>query len=162
MDANQQLIQKFYACFQNLDHEGMVSCYHEDIRFSDPVFPFLKGKEASAMWQMLIDTLKKDKENWKLELREAAAEELEGSCRWEAHYIFSLTQRKVHNIVHARFKFKDGKIIQHDDFFNFYRWAKMAFGFTGFALGWTQFFRQRLQSRVNERLKAFMNRSNTM
>ena len=35
------------------------SCYHPEVKFSDPAFPDLKGNEVGAMWSMLIDTLKK-------------------------------------------------------------------------------------------------------
>lgn len=156
MYPNHALIQKFYTCFQQLDYKGMQACYHDDITFSDPAFPKLKGKEAGAMWHMLIDTLSKNKEGWRLEFKDVTANETEGSCQWEAHYTFSLTRRKVHNIIQAKFQFKEGKIIRHDDVFNFYRWAKMAFGTTGFALGWTSFFKRKLQAKTAEKLSRFI------
>ena len=53
MNANENLIKSFYESFGNLDSDGMIKCYHPDIRFSDPVFPDLKGNEARAMWKML-------------------------------------------------------------------------------------------------------------
>lgn len=159
MSANEDLIKKFYFSFQQLDHEGMRACYHEDIAFSDPIFPLLKGKDAGAMWHMLITALQKNKGDWKLECSNIQVSETEGSCRWEAHYTFSLTGRKVHNIISARFIFKEGKIIQHDDFFDFYRWARMAFGMTGLLIGWTKFFKQKIKHKSKERLASFMKTS---
>ncbi len=158
MHPNQQIIQKFYTCFQQLDFAGMQSCYHDDIQFSDPAFANLKGKEAGAMWQMLISTLAKNKADWKLDFGAVEADDVHGSARWEAHYIFSFTGRKVHNIISAKFTFKDGKIIHHVDSFDFYRWARMAFGITGMLIGWTSYFKNKLREKTHQRLTAFMNR----
>lgn len=152
MNVNQQTIQLFYSSFQNLDVEGMKKCYHPNIHFSDPVFPSLNGKEPGAMWSMLIDSLKKNKNAWQCVCKNIIANEVEGSCRWEAHYNFSATGRKVHNIIEAKFKFQDGKIIEHTDRFDFYRWARMAFGMKGILLGWTPFFKAKVQSTVKNTL----------
>lgn len=159
MNSNKALIEKFYSSFERLDHEGMGACYHEEVTFTDPVFPSLKGKQARAMWKMLIDALSKNRGEWKLEFTDVVADEEKGSCRWDAHYTFSLTGRKVHNIITANFLFKDEKIIKHDDIFDFYRWARMAFGPVGFFLGWTQFFKRKLQRKTSERLTSFIKRS---
>jgi len=53
MHPNEQLIERFYTSFQKRDPDGMVACYHPEIRFSDPVFPDLRGESAGAMWRML-------------------------------------------------------------------------------------------------------------
>ena len=119
MPDNSQIIQAFYTCFKNLDAEGMKKYYHPDIHFSDPVFPSLKGKEAGAMWSMLIENLKKGKGGWQLEFSNIQATETEGSGHWEAHYTFSATGRRVHNKIDSTFQFKDGLIIRHIDEFDF-------------------------------------------
>ncbi len=54
MNQNKELIEKFYTAFQRLDAEAMISCYHPDIRFSDPVFPSLSASEVGAMWRSRI------------------------------------------------------------------------------------------------------------
>ncbi|MBX2955001.1 MAG: nuclear transport factor 2 family protein [Cyclobacteriaceae bacterium] len=159
MHKNEELIRKFYTSFQQLDVEGMKASYHPEVKFSDPAFPDLKGKEVGAMWTMLIDTLKKNPGDWKLEFSNIQADEKAGSGRWEAHYTFSLTGRKVHNVIDAKFDFKDGKIISHKDSFDFYRWARMAFGLTGVFLGWTPFFRKKVQATTKKRLDGFLKRA---
>jgi ketosteroid isomerase-like protein len=157
MNRNEQLISQFYTSFKDLDAEGMRSCYHANVHFSDPVFPQLKGKEETgAMWAMLINTLKKNPAGWKLDFENVKADATSGSCRWQAHYTFSLTGRAVHNVIEATFQFKDGKIIEHTDTFNFYRWARMAFGFSGAVLGWTPYFKQQVQTTAQKRLEAYL------
>jgi ketosteroid isomerase-like protein len=156
MPDNTQTIQAFYSSFKNLDAEGMKNCYHPDIHFSDPVFPTLNGKEVGAMWAMLIENLKRGKGGWQLKFNNIRVSESEGSAHWEANYIFSATGRPVHNKIKASFQFKDGLIIRHIDEFNFYRWARMAFGIAGILLGWTPFFKAKVQSRVKDLLVRYL------
>lgn len=156
MHSNAQLLQSFYTAFQNMNAEGMKKCYHPDIHFSDPVFPDLKGEQAGAMWSMLVENLKKGKGGWKLEFSNILANDAEGSTHWEAHYTLSSTGNRVHNIIDARFQFQDGKIIRHVDSFDFYRWARMGFGFKGTLLGWAPFFKRKVQSTVKNLLIKYM------
>jgi ketosteroid isomerase-like protein len=156
MHANEQLIRDFYTSFQKLDHDGMMRCYDEDIRFSDPVFPYLKREEPGAMWHMLITSLKKGESKWNLTFSEIVVNDVEGSCGWEAQYNFSMTRRRVHNKVFSKFQFRGGKIVEHSDYFDFYKWTRMAFGFRGMLLGWTDFFHNRVQRTLDRRLKKWM------
>jgi ketosteroid isomerase-like protein len=144
MHPNAELISRFYLAFQRRDAAGMAACYHPEIEFSDPAFPSLKGREAAAMWDMLI-TRGKDLE---LDFRDVRADEHTGSAHWDAHYTFSRTGRKVHNRIDAAFRFRDGLIVRHEDRFDFPRWARMAFGPTGWLLGWTPFFQRKVQQQA--------------
>jgi ketosteroid isomerase-like protein len=127
-----QLIEKFYAAFSKRDAETMVSCYHEDIHFSDPVFHDLRGPRAGAMWKMLCERAT----TLTIEYSGIDADEKTGKAHWEARYDFTATNRKVHNVIDARFEFADGKIIRHADTFDLWRWAGMALGPKGKLLGW--------------------------
>lgn len=149
--TNSTLIETFYKAFQNLDAEGMVACYHDEIEFHDPAFGTLKGVNAKDMWKMLC----KNAKDLKVEFSAISANEKTGTAHWEAWYTFSQTGKKVHNIIDAKFEFKDGKIIKHHDAFNLHRWAKQALGFKGFLLGGTSFFQGKLQQQTNKLLSKF-------
>ena len=41
---NAQLVTRFYTALLNRDLDGMIACYADDIWFSDPVFPNLRGR----------------------------------------------------------------------------------------------------------------------
>jgi hypothetical protein len=155
MNANEQIIQKFYTAFQQTDFRGMQQCYADDISFSDNAFPNLKGGSAKAMWHMLADGSK----DLKLTFNNIKANETEGSCDWEATYTFSLTGNMVINKIHADFVFGNGKIVKHHDEFDFWKWASQAFGLTGKILGWTSFFKHKVQASANERLQAFIQKN---
>jgi ketosteroid isomerase-like protein len=149
------LIEKFYSSFKNRDAATMISCYDEDIVFTDPVFGELKGEDVCAMWTMLC----KNAKDLKLEFSGINASLKKGSARWEAWYTFSKTGRKVHNIVDAEFEFKNGKITRHTDSFNLHKWASQALGFTGWLIGGTTYFKNKMQSQTIKTLNDFRDKN---
>jgi len=147
-----EIIEKFYASFQKKDWSGMQACYHDEVVFNDPVFRNLKGKKAKAMWHMLVAAGK----NLTITYKNITANEQNGSCHWEAVYDFSRTGRKVHNIIEGNFIFKDGKIIEHTDIFNLWRWSRMALGTPGLLLGWSPFVRSKIRFTAEISLAKFI------
>ena len=130
---NAQLIASFYTAFQRRDADAMVACYAPDVWFSDPVFHDLRGPRAGAMWRMLAERAS----SLEITFRDVAADDTTGQAHWEARYLFSATGRQVHNVIDARFEFRDGKITRHADTFDLWRWAGMALGAKGKLLGWS-------------------------
>lgn len=147
------IIEDFYKAFENLDSEGMIACYHKEIEFEDSAFGILRGEKVKNMWRMLCENQKE--KDFKLITSEIEFINQVGTAHWEARYIFSKTGRKVHNIVNAEFEFKDGKIVNHLDNFDLYRWSRQALGFSGFLLGWTSFFKKKLNVQTNKLLSRF-------
>lgn len=43
------ILETFYNAFKNLDADAMISCYHDDVVFEDPVFGILESESAKAM-----------------------------------------------------------------------------------------------------------------
>lgn len=148
-----RIIERFYTAFENLDAETMVECYHPDVVFEDPAFGQLKGERAKNMWRMLCAS-QKGKDFVVTNSYVKAKGEM-GVAHWEAKYTFSQTQKKIHNIIEAEFHFKDGLIIKHTDYFHLYGWARQAFGLKGLLIGWTGFFKKKLQAQTNRMLDKF-------
>ena len=147
------IIENFYRAFDNLDTESMIDCYHQDIKFEDPAFGVLKGEKAKNMWRMLCKSQKG--KDFKVKASNIVYNNMKGTADWEAYYTFSKTGRKVHNVISAEFEFKDGKIINHFDQFDLYKWSKQALGLKGLLLGWTTFFKKKLNAQTNKLLSEF-------
>ncbi len=147
------VIELFYEAFQQLDVEKMVTCYHDDITFSDPAFGILRGDEACNMWRMLCRSQKN--KNFDLSYSNIVVDGIRGSADWEAIYTFSKTGRTIHNKINAEFTFRDGKIYTHADQFNLYIWARQALGPTGWLIGWTPLFRRSIQHKTRQMLNKF-------
>lgn len=151
--THQALITKFYQSFAAGDVEGMIACYHDDITFQDPAFGELHGEAAKSMWKMLLSG-KKDAIN--IQFSDVVADNHNGSASWVAKYTYGKQKRKVTNHISATFKFLDGKIIDHRDHFDLWKWSKQALGTSGYLLGWSPFMRNKIQQTTNKQLRAFM------
>ena len=150
MTTNKALINTFYTAFQQRDFTSMIACYHPQIHFSDPAFD-LHGKQAGAMWHMLCERGK----DLKVIFSDVKADANNGQAHWEATYTFA-GKRKVHNIIDATFTFQDGKIIRHQDQFNFWRWSRMALGPAGSLLGWTPFMQKKVRTTAMQGVEKFI------
>jgi hypothetical protein len=62
----------------------------------------------------------------------------------------------VLNIIRARFEFMEGKIRRHFDKFDLWRWSRQALGLPGLMIGYTDFFRSRLQKQTRKLLATYM------
>ncbi|MFO0755265.1 MAG: nuclear transport factor 2 family protein [Byssovorax sp.] len=155
MSNNAETIRKFYECFGKRDAEGMVALYADDVSFSDPVFPALKGDEAKAMWRMLCGRAA----DLTVEASAIEADETTGKAHWDARYTFSATGRKVLNRIDARFVFRDGKIVEHKDSFDLWAWTRMALGLKGTLLGWSPIVQGAVRKQADKGLRSFMKKS---
>lgn len=148
---NAELISRFYQAFQRLDAETMAACYAEDVAYSDPVFGDLHGHEAGDMWRLLASRA----QQFSLTFEAVQADERQGSARWVASYLFSQTGRTVVNRIQARFVFSDGKIVEHRDHFDLWRWSRQALGLKGLLLGWLPPVRAAIRRQALQGLAAF-------
>jgi len=152
MGTNQQIIERFYQAFQKKDYATMQQCYAEGATFTDAVFLNLNARQVKAMWQMLCESSGDD---FKLKYRILSVDGDKITAEWTAWYTFSATGNKVVNHITANFTLKNGEIVTHTDSFSFYKWAKQALGLSGLLLGWTPFFKNKVQATAMGRLKAY-------
>jgi ketosteroid isomerase-like protein len=156
MTPNEELVDQFYTSFGKKDFQGMQHCYADSAIFNDAVFKHLNAEQVKAMWQMLLSR------SGDLKIVHRDVREKEGlvTAHWEASYTFTATGNKVLNKIDAEFEIQDGKIVRHTDHFNFYNWAKQAFGGGGFLLGWTKFFREKVTATAMKKLEEYRSKVN--
>jgi ketosteroid isomerase-like protein len=153
---NAALVARFYAAFADLHPASMAACYAPDARFEDEVFSLHGRDEIGAMWTMLCQaTRTSGAAHWRLAARDVVADDQAGGAHWEAWYRFSATGRDVHNVIDARFEFRDGLIAAHRDRFDFWAWSRQALGRPGLLLGWTPMLRAKVRAQAAGKLAAF-------
>jgi ketosteroid isomerase-like protein len=130
--SNAALIARFYDALGRRDAATMIACYAPDATFSDPVFPALDAAGVAAMWEMLCARGK----DLAVVASDIAADAETGRARWIATYTFSATGRRVENRIDAKFRFRDRRIVRHEDRFDLREWLRQALGFKGALLGW--------------------------
>jgi ketosteroid isomerase-like protein len=151
MHPHESLIREFYGAFARRDAEAMARCYHDDVFFTDPAFPRLRGEEARDMWRMLVSRAT----DLEIVLDEAEADAEGGRAHWTARYTFSKTGRPVVNRIEARFAFRDGRIVRHYDRFSFWRWSAQALGPVGRLFGWFAPLKWLVRKQAAEQLSRF-------
>jgi hypothetical protein len=161
MNAQEQLIDRFYRAFTALDTDTMAACYAEDATFDDEAFSLNGRTEIAGMWRMLATAVRKQQAagsgDWKLAYSSVRADTSRGQAHWEAYYLFSATNRQVHNIIDADFVFNaHGLIAKHRDRFDFWRWSRQALGTPGLLLGWSPFLKAKVRQRAADNLRNFL------
>jgi ketosteroid isomerase-like protein len=149
-EANRETIERFYAAFGQCNGAAMTAEYAQDAHFRDPAFGDLEGADIGAMWRMLTSRAT----DLKIELHEHEADEESGSAHWIARYTFS-TGRPVVNDIQAKFRFADGKFVDHVDEFDFRRWAKQALGPSGTLVALLPPLRSKARAKALDQLETF-------
>lgn len=150
MESEVALVRRFYQAFAARDAGAMTACYHPEVHFRDEVFD-LHGAEASGMWRMLCHQSK----GLRVQCERVETEGDLVHASWQADYTFG-GKRRVHNVIEARFRFRDGRIVEHVDRFDFHAWARQALGLSGALFGWTSWLRAKVQKKAYTRLQDFL------
>ena len=129
---NAALIARLYDALNRHDAATMIACYAPDATFSDPAFSNLDAVGLANMWTMLCARGK----DLEVVASGIVADAESGRAHWVATYTFSATGRRVVNPIDARFTFRDGRIVRHEDHFDLWRWLRQALGVKGALLGW--------------------------
>lgn len=154
MASGDALVRQLYEAFSRRDHQAMGQCYAPDATFSDPVFRGLSGPQVTGMWRMLCQRAT----DLRVEFRDVVTDGDRGSAHWEAWYSYGATGRPVHNVIEASFRFRDGRIAEHVDRFDLYRWSRQALGLKGVLLGWTPLVQSAIRKQAGAALQRFLER----
>jgi len=157
MQAHKLLIENFYKAFNDLNADRMIESYHDEVVFWDPVFENLDARKVKAMWHMLCGNAS----GFSLDFRDVKAGDEYGSCNWVAVYTFSKTGRQVINDVKAHFKFHEGKIVEHMDDFDLWKWSRQALGAPGWLFGWTPILQNKIRNTAKAGLKKYLKQTGT-
>jgi ketosteroid isomerase-like protein len=154
-NPNAELIERFYRAFQDLDAEAMAACYARDVRFEDPVFGMLHGREAGDMWRMLLSRAA----DFSLTYGDIKATGQTVTANCVATYRFSRTGRTVVNEIRSKFAIRDGEIVEQTDSFDLWRWSRQALGLKGWLLGGTSIVQDRIRNEARKGLADFRRQS---
>ena len=150
---DEKIVHKFYRAFAEGDAEQMVSFYHEKAHFEDPIFGKLNAQQVANMWRMLI--ARRDK-NTQITHKITGVNGGIIKVNWIAQYNYGPKKRKVVNHVSAQLKIVDGRIMEHTDHFDLWKWTQQAFGLPGYLLGWSSFMKMKIKGKVSLALKEFI------
>ena len=145
---SKEIAIKFYDAFSAANIEVLKQLYDKKLIFNDNIFVNLDYNETISMWSSLLVGNKNM--SIKYEIKKYSEKYVE--VEWIADYLFTSTNRNVKNIILAKMEIDQGKIINHTDNFDFYKWSQMAFGITGVLIGWTSFFKNKVRTEAYNKL----------
>jgi ketosteroid isomerase-like protein len=150
-NVNNEVVDEFYASLARRDGDAMAACYHDDIVFEDPAFGQLTGRDPGDMWRMLCS----GGTDLRVEHRILESTDPKVRTNWIATYTFSATGKQVRNDVEATMTFCDGRIVEHRDRFDMWKWSSQALGLPGKLLGWSPPLRAKVRRTARANLAAF-------
>jgi hypothetical protein len=121
--ANALLLRRLFASLAASDHQAMTDCYAASATFHDIAFDLRDRREIEAMWRMICT-----KSPVKVTIEHIEADDRAGRARIVDDYTFSDTNAPVINRIESRFRFEDGRIVEHRDECDERAWAEQAFG----------------------------------
>jgi limonene-1,2-epoxide hydrolase len=121
--ANAVLLRRLFTSLQERNHQAMADCYAPSATFRDIAFDLRGGREIHAMWRMICTTTPV-----KVTIQQVEADDRGGRARIVDEYTFSDTQLPVVNPITSRFRFENGRIVEHRDECDARRWAEQAIG----------------------------------
>ena len=145
---SKEIAIKFYDAFSAANIDVLKQLYDKKLRYNDNIFVNLDYNETISMWSSLLVGNKNM--SIKYEIKKYSEKYVE--VEWIADYLFTSTNRNVKNIILAKMEIDQGKIINHTDNFDFYKWSQMAFGITGVLIGWTSFFKNKVRTEAYNKL----------
>jgi hypothetical protein len=153
--TDRETIYHLYNCLQDRNIDGMLSCYHPNVVFHDPVFGELKRERLFYMWRMLLSRMGS---NAKIEIQNVYALNKKATCSWSADYEYGRSKKKIHNEINSNFKFEGNRIISQSDSFDLYKWSKQANGLVGFLFGWTPTMQNMIVKQSNQFLDYYISK----
>ena len=140
---NAVLVRRLFTSLQGRDPDAMADCYAPSATFRDIAFDLHDRSEVHAMWRMICTTTAV-----RVTIERIEADDRAGRARIIDDYTFSETQRRVINPIESRFRFENGRIVEHRDECDARRWAAQAFGgVKGWLAGRVRLLRARAAAR---------------
>ena len=120
---NAALLRRLFTSLQGRDDQAMADCYAEQATFHDIAFDLKNRREIHAMWRMICATTPVT-----VTIEGVEADDRTGRARIIDEYTFSDTGNPVVNPIESRFRFADGRIVEHRDECDERSWARQAIG----------------------------------
>ncbi len=138
-----EIVNTFYEALNKGDIKTIRQLYHPEAVYKSEMFT-LKGQEVFALWY----TASQPEMNLKVECTSLKEVNNEVHTTWNISYQLSVVNRTVKLSEIGLFRFKDGKIIFHQDKYSFYSWCKQTFGPIGWLFGWTTWLKKRVSKQA--------------
>lgn len=135
-----QVTECLFSALRDRDAAAVAACYDDDAVFSSPFFGDVRAAEVEALWRTVFAATRDRTLSFTIVDLGLTTARVEGIAT------FSLlgSGRSVTGRFNSALLIRDLRVVYHDDSFDAWAWACMAFGPTGHLLGWSKAWRRRI------------------
>lgn len=137
--TTQQVSERLFEALARRDTERLAALYLPDATFADPVLGELPRGAVTGMWSAFVAHV----DNLDVKVVNRIVSVHVADVHWCARYRVTATGRWVSLDLSTRLVCLGPRISRHEDRFDSWAWARMAFGIPGLMLGWNSLWLRR-------------------
>ncbi|MCZ7594930.1 MAG: nuclear transport factor 2 family protein [Hyphomicrobium sp.] len=139
LDGVRQLTERLFSALQRRDAQAAAACYHDDASFSAPIIGEVEGRNVEALWRTIFAATQNSALNFGVVDVGLTTARVEGVLA----YSFISSGRGVISRFESVLHIRDQLVVRHEDTFDAWNWARMAFGSEGLMFGWSRTWQRR-------------------
>lgn len=133
------LTERLFLALQRRDIEAAAACYHDTAVFSAPVIGVVEGRDVKTLWQAIFSNTSDSSLSFTITDIGVTSAKVEGVVA----YSVTSSGRRVIHAFSTILQIRDQLVAFHEDTFDAWDWAKMAYGPAGLLFGWSRLWQLR-------------------
>lgn len=139
-----QVTERLFSALCRRDAADVAACYDKYAVFSSPFIGDVRGAEVEALWRAIFAATRDSTLSYTIVDLGLTTARVEGM----ATFSLIASGRTVAGRFNSALHIRDQRVLRHDDTYDAWAWACMAFGTTGHLLGWSKGWRWRRAQNV--------------
>jgi ketosteroid isomerase-like protein len=133
-----------FLALRRRDATGVAVCYDQDAVFSSPIIGDVRGADVEALWRAIFAATRDSTLSYEIVDLGLTTARVEGM----ATFSLVASGRSVTSRFNSTLDIRNRRVVCHDETFDAWAWAGMAFGASGHLLGWSKAWRRRMTQDV--------------
>lgn len=144
------LTERLFSALQRREPEAIAACYEANAIFRAPILGDVLAHNLGPLWRAVFSSTRENALAYTIVDVGLISARVEGV----ASYVLVFSDRAVTTKFVATLRIRDLRIVYHEDNFDPWLWAQMAYGTRGLALGWSKAWQRRMRGQIRADLRA--------
>jgi len=150
IDSVRHVTERLFSALQRRDAAAIAACYDKDAIFCTPVLGEVLARDLEALWRAVSSITRAHVLTYAVVDVGLTSARVDGVVT----YAFAPSGRVVTSDFSSILQVRDARIVCHEDTFDPWGWARMAYGTRGLMFGWSRAWRRRMQRVMRASLDA--------
>jgi hypothetical protein len=139
-----------FSALRSRNAAAAAACYDKAGVFSSPFIGEVRGGALEPLWRAIFAATRDNTLSFTIVDLGLTSARVEGLTT----YSLVASGRSVTSMFDSVLHIRDRRVLRHDDTFDAWSWARMAFGPTGLMLGWSKAWQRQIGQDVRASLDA--------